>query len=284
MSSVSILEILPVAIAYNPDFVAFKKKFDDVIEEIEIDACDYEFRRSTRELYEKKSRKMGFLMLELRDYLKKYKNTYGNIVFTGNIYEYCYIRKTNDKAKKYYKDVGSYYIGKLILKENYSIKYFINLYNLRKEKENKITELEPHMDENFIDEYFRNGVGVKDKSNMISYLNDYYDKYNEELGYVIRKKYIHKTLDYKGYVSGYYNPRNLKYWDKTSMITSNKGLKAISIWTYADKNYKCRGNWRFGGITAGDLEIFCKINGFKKEKGKKYQYGDYANWFLHILE
>ena len=49
--------------------------------------------------------------------------------------------------------------------------------------------------------------------------------------------------------------------------------------------------WKFGGITADDLEYICLKNGFKVEKemrkGKvkdiKYQYGEFADWFLHKL-
>lgn len=281
MSSVSVLEILPVAIAYNPDFVAFKKKFDDVIEEIEIDACDYEFRRSTRERYEKKSRKMGFLILDLKDYIKKYMNNYGDIVFKGNVYKYQYIRKTNTRVKNYYKDLGCYRnIYKLILQDKYATNYFIKLYNLKKKTE--LTELEPNMDYNFIYEFLNLEDSKEVKKMMIDYLDATSDKYDEQEGFVLRVKYLYKKLDYKGIMRRYWSPSNLKYWNKTTMVVSSKGLKADTTWSYSDKNY--RGGWRFGGITAVDLEHFCKKNGFKTEKGKKYQYGDYANWFLHILE
>lgn len=91
----------------------------------------------------------------------------------------------------------------------------------------------------------------------------------------------------------YYNPKNLKYWDKKTMKTSNKGLKADTTYSWSD-DYS-RGGWTFGGISADDLERICVINGFKIEKeiriknekeklkNKKYKYGEFANWFLHTL-
>lgn len=80
----------------------------------------------------------------------------------------------------------------------------------------------------------------------------------------------------------FYSPLNLKYWSKTTLKPSNKGL--IADTTYSWTEHWRRGGWKFGGITAEDLENLCIENGFKKEKKKKYQYGDYANWFLHNLE
>ena len=80
----------------------------------------------------------------------------------------------------------------------------------------------------------------------------------------------------------YYSPSNLKHWSKTTLKPSNKGL--IADTTYSWTEHWGRGGWTFGGITAEDLENLCIENGFKKEKKKKYQYGDYANWYLHKLE
>lgn len=95
---------------------------------------------------------------------------------------------------------------------------------------------------------------------------------------------------------GFYYATNLKYWNKITKITSNKGLKAIHYRTYLDnkenKKKSSRGGWTFGGITIDSLKSFCKINGYKlntdkkkqEREYKKYLYGDMAEWVLHTLE
>lgn len=68
----------------------------------------------------------------------------------------------------------------------------------------------------------------------------------------------------------------LKRWDKVTKETSNKGLQANT------HNYL---NWCFDSYAScDDLKVYCKQNGFKPEKKKKYKYGDYAEWILHTLE
>ena len=70
--------------------------------------------------------------------------------------------------------------------------------------------------------------------------------------------------------------RQGEYLDITTDITNQTELKKLMG---VDKE-----NFIKNLNTFEDLENLCIENGFKKEKKKKYQYGDYANWFLHNLE
>lgn len=119
-------------------------------------------------------------------------------------------------------------------------------------------------------------------------VNNYYDcrnatnkKYDEKNGFVIKIRVVEKTLNYAGLNRRYYDATNIKHFDPTTFKTSNKGLKADTTWTYTT-NDRTAG-WTFGGIDAKDMERFAVKNGFKKEKGEKYVYGDYAIWILRTL-
>jgi hypothetical protein len=88
------------------------------------------------------------------------------------------------------------------------------------------------------------------------------------------------TMKYNTSRLSYYSVLNIKRWDKNTKKTSNKGLKADTTYSWTDGFG--RGGWTFGGLDASNMEDICLKNGFKKEKGKKYQYGDYAEWYLSI--
>ena len=110
---------------------------------------------------------------------------------------------------------------------------------------------------------------------------------------------LYKTLNYDLTPNKYYSLFNLKYWNKTTKLTSLRGLKAITgAWTYSDYHKRTRSSgWSFGGITAINLELWAMLNGFKKEVGKitnkgkksevihykKYQYGDYAEYMCKTI-
>ena len=272
-----------------------KEKFYYVLQELEINASDYEFRRSIKERYMGRSRWFGFLKLDLLNYIKRFQNKYDladkRLTYTGNVYKTFYWRRLNKEIKNYYnisqKNCYSPYSrdGRMILADSDATKYFIYKYNQKEKQKEKdfveLTELTPEMNDEWISKYLLNynpkgkGIGFYDWQNETSL------EYDKDNGFVIPVRKAYKKLDYKGEMRKLWSPLNLKYWDKNTMKTSNKGLKADTTWSYVSDN-KC--GWTFGGIKAYDLEWFCLKNGFKKEKGKKYQYGDYANWFLHILE
>jgi hypothetical protein len=80
------------------------------------------------------------------------------------------------------------------------------------------------------------------------------------------------NLSLKGRVTSYYDATNLKYWDKTTGKTSNKGLKAETSYTYTD-GYGNSSGWTFGGIKAGDL---CEVMKKNNIDSKGMRYGDMA--------
>jgi len=110
---------------------------------------------------------------------------------------------------------------------------------------------------------------------------------------VVRIRVVDSNIDYQATVQSFYNARNLKYWDKTTGKTNNKGLKATHYRTYHyDTDRPC--GWKFGGITADDMKEFCRTNGYKTgtvkdvktftKLYKTHTYGDMANWILKTLE
>jgi hypothetical protein len=98
--------------------------------------------------------------------------------------------------------------------------------------------------------------------------------------YIKRVKYVIGTMKYNTSKFDYFSVLNIKHYDPKTKKTSNKGLKAYTTYSWSD-NYN-RGGWTFGGLKACSLENICIANGFKKEKGKKYQYGDFAEWYMKI--
>lgn len=92
-------------------------------------------------------------------------------------------------------------------------------------------------------------------------------------------KVVYKTLNFSSSIIHYTSVLNLKHWSKTTKKPSNKGLTAKSAYTYTNYTGHVAG-WTFGGITAEDLEMLCITNGMVKVKKQKYQYGDYAEWYI----
>jgi hypothetical protein len=84
-------EILPITTAFNPYFISFRKAFDRCIEELEINAGDYEFRMKIK----KNKKIMDFVLLELKTYInKKMETNYSNKdypTYSGKCYKYKYI-------------------------------------------------------------------------------------------------------------------------------------------------------------------------------------------------
>jgi len=122
-----------------------------------------------------------------------------------------------------------------------------------------------------------------------------YEKYNLK---VVKIRTVDSRVDYQKIVRSRLDARNIKYWDKETKKTSNKGLKAFHYREYYNYDGKERGGWEFGGIKIEVLKEFCMNNNYEtldkngKRKDKKtitkeyknYLYGDLANWVFHILE
>jgi hypothetical protein len=301
------------AIATLP--VDYKTKFDNVVEELEIDVYDYEFRRSMREQNERRSRKYLFLRLELFEYLKRYRSKYNyddkDLVYKGKIYRTMYCRRLNDKVNNYYNidnkkiDYQQQTDYKIRIDKS-ATDWYIGFNNRKRQKlisgglAEPITELKTPLtkeeweallptgsNQRYEDRYER--FELKDFINRQTggnqewndFRNDTNKKYDEKNGFVIKIRVVEKTLDYAGLNRRYYDATNIKHFDPTTFKTSNKGLKADTTWTYTSGDRTA--GWTFGGIDAKDMERFAVKNGFKKEKNEKYVYGDYAIWILRTL-
>jgi hypothetical protein len=239
----------------------FKTMFDFVIQEMEIDFSDYEYRRNLRENYEKRSRKWGFIMLELKQHFIK------NPKLTGNVYEYRYIHHLHDKhiIEKEWRAKW---------KDPYVLIQLTRIYNMfKKNEEDKKIMLTPDDSQ----KEYSNLKKIYDMDD-VDVDKTYFSNYNKENGITIKIRQRIKTLDYKASIIFDYSAINLKRWNKITKKTTNKGCVAVSAWSWTD-----RKGWTLDGFTAPDLKWFVKQNGFKEEKGKKYQYGDYAEWLLHTL-
>jgi hypothetical protein len=246
-------EILPITTAFNPDFISFRKAFDRCIEELEINAGDYEFRMKNQ--INKKF--MGIVLCELKSYMNTKMETnyhyYDNKkepVYSGKCYEYKYILRQNDRIQQaIHWNSGLRFKGRMDFEERNSI-FTINTGNCYySSKKKEMIEVKP-----------------------------------EEL---VKARVLNKTMDYKLTPTHYCNATFLKKYNNAGK-TSNKGLTAIHFYKYENNSVvnvdnKDRGGWQLNGLTAGSLRAFVMQNGFKFEKDKKYTYGDYANWVLHTL-
>lgn len=275
----------------------------DIIEELKNKIGDNVFNI----LPNYKHHKFNFVLIELKQKLKYlmsdkiyYNDDITNKecpVYTGKMYNYYYVLSTNNKIdKNFYNDYS--------MKHLYNVSDILNNYNkydVIKWAVNKTLENHKYKEDMI------NTIIKDDRRFINSLISDFYNlKPNETEGigygeYLIKLINRHKweiknkPLDVKTYKikveigkmnykinnRSYYNILNLKKWDKETKKTSNKDLKADTTYTWSD-NYSSKG-WVFGGIKSDDIENFSLINGFKKEKKKKYNYGDYAEWILHKL-
>jgi len=245
-----VIDILPITTAFNADFKLFKEKFDNVITELEIDEGDKEFRNRNVP----KNKKLHSLMLcDLRRWIEFRKSLhYSNeLKYSGRVY-FLTKQFVSEIHPIILKPKGWRYTDEL-LKQKFPRKPDETLaeYNNRKEVFNHT---------HYTPQNFENIYNLK--------------WYNIKIAY--------KILNYE-YVKPYeYDATGLKNYNPTTKKTSNKNLKAVAY--YGSVNYQGRScGWVFGGISASQIEKFCIQNGFIKEKKKKYQYGDYAEWILKTL-
>ena len=94
-------DIMPITTAFNPNFITFRKTFDRCIEELEIDAGDQQYRNRNRN-QNKNKKIMGFLLLDLKNYINKkmernYSNNKDYPIYSGACYKNVYITKENDR-------------------------------------------------------------------------------------------------------------------------------------------------------------------------------------------
>lgn len=269
-------DVLPITTAFDPAFIIFRKTFDECIEELEINAGDYEYRMKKQKNLNKKN--MQFLLLELWDYMK-------DKIIT------CDFDKNNDYPKYKGRIYKSGYIFKINDRFQNTLDYELrnkNRYNIPAKncwfKKNYYYFTNDEVGENII--YHPHSYDIKtwcDDDNKYKY-----EKVIVKPEDMIKVRCLYKTMNYQLTRTYQYNATNIKYYDATTGKTTNKGLKAIHFYTYENNEKKDvekadRGGWVFGGLKVEDMKDFVKKNGFNFEKGKKYTYGDYANWVLKTL-
>jgi hypothetical protein len=221
--------------------------------------------------YDKPRNWFAIVLLELKQKMKKYKNT-------GKMYKYSYVFATHPriqnyldfiKPNNYRKKVYLFYSSLLTeFADHPIVKYGLQKYYGRPLKEGESTEV------------LENYEKREKLYNTMNQLQDYKFVPEDLRKYLIKIRVSIGSMDLTLTPTPYYSLINLKYWNKTTKKTSNKGQRADHTYSWANE-YRW-GGWQFGGISADDLWAICKKNGFVEEKKKKYQYGDYAQWYLKI--
>jgi hypothetical protein len=267
---------------------------------------DYYLRQKVIEEFKSKPVKeinmFKIVLIELKQKQNQMIYQYGKRLdyptYKGKMFEYQYVLPTYQKVKWYFKK-PDYKSPDYQFFENDIIEYIKNpiISYVVKTSIKDVLKWDNDYSENSINE-IKKILKQKQQYSNQTYQQIVFKKLNEKFNlkytgslkpYLIKIKFSIGSMDLTKTQRNYYNPLNLKYWDKTTFKTSNKGLKADTTYSWSD-DYS-RGGWKFGGITADDLELICLKNGFKvekemrkgKEKDKKYQYGEFANWYLHIL-
>ena len=257
-------DFLPITLGFNPAFITFRKKFDECLEELEINAGDYEYRMKKQKNLNKKN--MQFLLLELKDYIRKLmKKIYGckdYPKYEGCIYKSGYIFKINDR----FQNTLHY---KLKDKNRNNISFQKN-YSYTSQDAEKNIIYHPHSYE------IKTWVQADNKYT--------YEKVIVKPEDMIKVRCLDLRMHYEHTRTYKYDATKIKKYTANGK-TSNKGLKAINYYTIENNSVKDsdRGGWVFGGIKINSMQKFAEQNGFKVEKGKKYLYGDYANWVLKTL-
>jgi len=263
---------------------SIKMAFALVMEELEIEMGDAMYRRRLREQYNKRHYYWAFLRLELHTYFlpKKYETTQPDFPeHSGCIYATVYI-KPYSKLIPLTKEKRCELIMKCPVARHHMIDYYNRHHKLKGDKlKTKITDEEMATELNA--QYWAMGSELKyEADNFITESSYNAMKHSSVYSpYIIKKRILRKTMNYKLTPRKYGDALNLKHWSKTTKNPTNKGLKADTTYTYHNGSVK---GWTFGGWDADSLKKFAKVNGFVFEKGKKYQYGDYAKWVLHTLQ
>jgi hypothetical protein len=227
--------------------------------------------------YDKPRNWFAIVLLELKQKMKKYKNT-------GKMYKYEYVFATHPRIRSYLDFIKPNKYSKKVYQFNSSllteftdhpiVKYCVESYYLKTYA--KWENIEPST--KILDDC----VGRED---IFKYMNEpqHYKSVPEDLRkYLIKIRLPIGSMDLTLTPTPYYSIINLKHWNKTTKKTSNKGLRADHTYSWVSESGYRWGGWRFGGISADDLWAICKKNGFVEEKKKKYNYGDYAEWYMKL--
>jgi hypothetical protein len=315
-------------VSTNPDCITYiinnhldyyeEKKIShkNVIEELEIDLGDMEFRKNIRKRNNKYYH--PFVMIELRKYIQikkglfcnkgKYYNVYNEPQYNGKTCVYKYLSLYHKKFKGNfcytYEEPTFEFIKNDITVKKW---FFETFYKKEEFYENSLNK---DWNKNNWDNKMKNEFSFEDentkKYNTLPTLikgynfwnkcrNTYYKSKKETTLKTIRVKVCIKTLDYTKILYPDLNIFNFKGWNKETKQTSNKGcIKISSGWTYTNNEGNIVEKYELGGLKTETLKKWALDNGFKEEreqtigkKGmksvkKKYYYGDYAEYMLKL--
>jgi hypothetical protein len=188
------------------------------------------------------------------------------------MYKYQYVLPTHSRVVYYFDDYNPKHKNEKIYKIQYSIKHYADhpvvKYLIQK-------SLKTGEDATGLLADWERMRDIMDMVVPYKYAPD------EIKPYLIKRRASIGTMDLTKTPTSYYSLLNLKPWDKATKKTSNKGLKADTTYNWTTDYGTTRG-WRFGGIQSGCLAGICKKNGLVEEKKKKYNYGDYAEWYMKL--
>lgn len=243
-----------------------RTQFNNVIEELEIEMDDIQFRRNIKGM---NKYYLPFVLLEMKDFFRINKGLlqgsvwYTEPIYDGNIYEYVYV----SKYSRYFRHSN----------EKYNYPMFNRIKNDKVIKEWFETIFKVSFDEyNWNKSIIYNCSGNIDWQKFRDYeypTPDYYIK-----TYKVRK--IIRPIDYNCNFIDYFSVLNFKHWDSETKKTSNKGLGRKDIRNVIIKNVDCN-KWS-GYISIDDIKKLAENNGFNPIKKHKYYYGHYAEFLLKI--
>lgn len=257
----------------------YNQLYNSVMEELEIEMGDLQFRRNIKGM---NRYYYPFMLLELKQEILKRKNIGYTVkdepIYTGK----CYVYK---KVSKYHQKI----------KQPKHPSKHSNIYNS--------PSFENIKDDEVIKKWFLEEFRfVKDiEFNVIHWTQQVRTEYGNKQWEYFRKNHkghikirvIYQQINYKNKPIPFYSLCYIKKWDKETKKTNNKGTKKDEeeYWCCTDGKYK---TWSLTGLKANDMEYWAIENGFKKEteqtqtkKGlksveKKYYYGDYAEYLLNL--
>jgi hypothetical protein len=253
---------------------------NNVFDELIINAGDIDYRRRLNGTTYK--RIFDFVIVELKRYIANRLNrqyiSKDYLIHSGRIYTTCWLRTTNsrvkDKTFTALRANGIYSIH-YQLHRDIVLKYYPLI---EKWYADNVPNSGDMNDNQRLDAIRANGSKLE--LSLREYLEDYNRKKDVEDGFVFKARRLVKTMDYSVVNIYQHHASQIKFY-KANKTTSNKGMEAVSVWSYSDGS---RSGWTLSGLKAGCIERFCLENGLKKKDCKKWKYGDYADWILKTLE
>lgn len=241
------------------------------------------FNRVLKELKARVPKPINWFNIVLIELKEKMKNRPTYFV-RGKMYNYKWVLPTHRRIQKYYKNEKGrtiYQIDKLefikrLLNKCPVMEYVLDTFSTQiNNKDGKWREMNEEELKQYINKnWFNHHGGLEIDTTMcecVCHRDVNVPKF--KIRFEIGKMDLTKTPISR------YSVLNLKWWDKKTKKTSNKGLKADTTYSWGD-GYS-RGGWTFGGLQADTLKILYKQNGMTPSKG--LQYGDYAEWYLKLM-